>query len=116
MMPASRLVVDDARHAELFARHFVDHVTHRRAELDDRRRRAGVHQRFDPHQFLSELAAGMQVGEVLFAEALLDEQRHRQRVTERQRRRRARRRNEVQRACLLGHAAVERQVSGLRER
>ena len=46
----------------------------------------------------------MQVREVLLAEALLDEQRHRERVAERERGRRARGRHEVQRAGLLGDA------------
>ena len=77
---------------------------------------ARVHQRFDAHQPLAELAAGMQVREILLAEALLDEQRHRQRVADRERRGRARGRHEVHRARFFGHAAVERHVGGLRER
>ena len=83
---------------------------------DDRRGVAGVHRVLDPHQAPSELAAGMQGREVLLAEALAHQQRHRQRVAERERRGRAGGRRQVQRAGFLGDAAVERDVGGLRQR
>ena len=75
----------------------------------------GVHQRFDPHEPLAQLAPRMQVGEILLPEALFDQQRHGQRVANRQRGGRARRRREVHRTRLLGDAAVERHVGGLRQ-
>ena len=89
---------------------------HRRVGANDRRLLAAVHQLLDAHQPLAQLAAGMQVGEVLLPEALGDEQRHRQRVAERQRRGGAGGRHEVQRARFLRHAAVERDVGRLRQR
>ena len=61
-----------------------------------------------PHQALAELAARVQVGEVVLAEAAPHQQRHRQRVAERERRGRARGRREVQRAGLLVDVRVER--------
>ncbi len=47
---------------------------------------AAVHQLPGAHQALAEHAAGVQVGEVLGLESLLDQHRHRQRVAQRQRR------------------------------
>ena len=87
-----------------------------RVAADDGQLLARVHQLLDAHQALAELAARVQVGEVLLPEALAHEQRHRQRVAERERGGRARGRHEVQRARLLGDAAVERDVGRLAER
>ena len=58
------------------------------------------------------LPPGCSDGEVLLAEALAHEQRHRQRVAQRERRGRAGGRHEVHRAGFLGDAAVERDVGG----
>ena len=58
----------------------------------------------------------MQVGELLFAKALAPRQRHRQRVAERERGRRARRRRQVHRARFFGHVAAQRDVRRLAER
>ena len=66
-----------------------------------------MHQLLDAHQPLAQLAARMQAGEVFLLEALGDEQRHGQRVAERQRRSRAGRRHQIQRAGFLRDAAVE---------
>ena len=74
---------------------------------------AGVHQLLDPHQTLAQLAAGVKVCEVLGAEPFLDQERHRQRVAERQSGRGAGRRHEVERARLLGDVTVERDVGKL---
>ena len=75
-----------------------------------------VHRLLDPHQPPAELAARMQGREVLLAEALAHQQRHRERVAERQRRGGARGRHQVHRTRFLGDAAVERDVGRLRQR
>ena len=75
-----------------------------------------MHQLIDPHQLLAELAARVNLREVLLAESLFDEQRHAQRIAHRERGGRARRRHEVQRARLFGHLAVQRDVGRLRQR
>ena len=64
---------------------------HRRLDVDNRQVVAGVHQPVDPQQALAEPAARVEVGEVLFSKPFLDQQCHRQGVTQRQRRGRARR-------------------------
>ena len=58
----------------------------------------------------------MNVREVFLPESLGDEQRHRQRVAERERRGRACGRHEVHRARFLGDVAIERDVRRLAER
>ena len=68
----------------------------------------------DAHQPRPELAARVEGRELLLAEALAHQQRHRQRVAERERRRGARGRHQVHRAGLFGDAAVERDVGRLR--
>ena len=75
-----------------------------------------MHQGFDPHQLLAQFAARVQVREVLLAKSLLDQQRHRQRIPESQGRRGAGRRHQVQRARLLGHVAIQRQIGGVGQR
>ena len=75
-------------------------------------RSGGPHDVLDPQQQLpAERAAGMEAGEVLARESLLLEQRHRQRVAERQRGRGARRRREVVRAGLLATQASSATVA-----
>ena len=83
---------------------------------DDRRLgRRACHQLLDAHEPLAQLAARMQVGEVLLAETLGHEQRHGERIAEGERGRGARRGHQVQRARLLRHAAIERDVGRLAE-
>ena len=77
---------------------------------------AGVHQLFHPHQALAKLTAGMEVGEVLGAESLFDQQRHRQRVAEREGGGGAGGRHQVERARLFGDVAIERDVGKLAQR
>ena len=108
--------IDDARHAERFLRDLGDDVAHRRVGLDDRRIGAAVHQLIDAHQLLAQLAARMNLGEVLFAESLFDEQRHAQRVAHRERGGRAGGGHEIERTRFFRHLAVERDVGRLRER
>ena len=100
--------VDHARHAEPLPGHFVDHVPHGRVEGHAGTGVSAVHQAFDPRELLPELAARMQVREVLRAKALGHEQRHRQGVAHRERGRRRRRRRQVERAGLArdGHVAT----------
>src|SRR5581483_4959509 len=62
--------IDDAGHAQLLARHLVDHVAHAGVGPHDGAVRARVHQRLDPHQTLAELAARMQAREIVLAESL----------------------------------------------
>ena len=109
------LRVDDAGHAQSFAGYLVDHAGDRCVRLHDGRVVTAVHQLFDAHQPLSELSAGMQARKALLAEALGDEQRHRQRVSERQGRRRAGRRHQVHWARFFRDAAIERDVGCLAE-
>ena len=108
--------VGDGGHAEPLARHLVEDVRHRRRRLHDRRRGAAVHDVLDLHQPASELAGRMQRRELILAEPLADEERHRQRVAHREGGGRARRRHEVHRTGFLGDGAVERDVGGLGER
>ena len=110
------LGIDDAGHAEALPGHLVDDVRHRGVFADRGELLAGVHQLIEPHQALAELPARMEVREVLLPEALAHEQRHRERVAQRQRRRGAGGRREVERARFLVHAAVERDVGRLPER
>ncbi len=56
--------------AELLRGHFVDYVGHGSGGADDRDLVAGVHEVANAGQALAELAAGMEFGEVLDAEAL----------------------------------------------
>ena len=65
---------------------------------------------------LAELAAGVQMGEVVLPETAPDQQRHRERIAERQRGRRARGRREIHRTRLFGHVTVQRDVGGPAER
>ena len=117
MMPTSSFVALTTHvMPSAFARHLVDDVAHRRVGRDDRRVGAAVHQLIDAHQLLAELAARMDLGEVLFAESLFDEQRHAERVAHRERGGRAGGRHEIERARFFGHLAVERHVGRLRER
>jgi FAD/FMN-containing dehydrogenase len=52
-------------YAQLFARHLIDHIRHAGMGRDGGEVVAGMHQRFDPRQFLAELASGMEVGKIL---------------------------------------------------
>ena len=93
------------------ARHLVDHLAHDRPGHDARHVIALVHQLLDSHQPFSEPAAGVQTGEVIGLKALFDQDRHGQRVAERQHRGGAGCRHEIHRAGFFRHAAVERDVS-----
>ena len=64
----------------------------------------------------TERTAGMQPREVLAAKSLVLEQRHGERVAERERDRGARRRREIVRTRLLAHPRIERHVAQPRER
>src|SRR6185369_14894810 len=110
------LVIDYTRHPEALARDLVDDLRHRRAGLHDWGLITTLHQLFGAHQSLTELSAWMQTGEVLLAESLGDQQRHRDRVAEGQRGGGAGRGNEVHRAGFLGDTAVQGDVCGLRQR
>jgi hypothetical protein len=57
----------------------------------------------------------MKAGEVLGSKPFFNQQRHRQRVADRQRRGGTGGRDEIQRARFLGDAAVERDVGCLRQ-
>src|SRR5215470_5429871 len=57
--------------SELFSRHFINHVGHRRPGSYTRNRFADMHQRFHAGQTLAEFASGMEVGEVFFLETTL---------------------------------------------
>ena len=117
MMPASRPSASTTLVMPSFLRaHLGDDVAHRRVDRDPRQGLAGVHQRVRAHQALAQRAAGMQVGEVVLAEAAPDEQRHRQRVAERERRGRARRRRQIERARFLVDVGVEDDVGRLAQR
>ena len=109
------VVVDDARHAEPLARHLVDDVAH--ARVDARtigRGVAAVHQRSRRASAACRACRRGAGSRSPPRGSPFDEQRHRQRVAERQRRRRARGRHQVHRARFLGDAAVERDVGRLR--
>ena len=88
-----------------------------RFRLDARHRLAGPHDVGDARQQPPpQRAAGVRPGEVVGGEAAGIEQRHGQRVTERQRCGRARRRCQVQGAGLAPRAGVEVDVGQLRQR
>ena len=75
-----------------------------------------MHQVLHAHQALAQLAARMQVREVLFAKPFPHEQRHGQRIANRERGRGAGGWHEVQRARLSRDVAIERDIGGLAER
>ena len=107
-------VVDDRRHAEFFRADLDDHVPERRGRAHRGDRLVAVHNLFDrEEQALAQRAAGMIAGEILGLDALVFEQRHRQRVAQRQGRRRAGGGREVQRAGLFLHADIEHHVAVL---
>ena len=109
--------VDDRRHAHALAAHLDDRVGERRGDRRHRKRRAGAHDVADAReQAPPERAAGMRAREVLRGEPARVEQRQRERVAQRERGGRARRRREAQRAGLGVDRRVEVQVRGLRER
>ena len=89
---------------------------HRRLDVDNRQVVAGVHQPVDPQQALAEPAARVEVGEVLFSKPFLDQQCHRQGVTQRQRRGRTGGRHQIHRARLDPYLAIEHHIGGTRER
>jgi hypothetical protein len=85
-------------------------------QLHHRQGIATVHELFDPHQLLAQLAAGMQIGKVFRLETLLDQHCHGQRVAHGQGRGRAGSRHQVHGTGFFRDPAVERDVGGLGQR
>ena len=109
--------VDDDAHAEALLRHHDQALGQPRLRANYRQIVAGAHDVGDVQQQLAaERAAGMRTREVLGSEAARLEQRHGQRVAERERRRGAGRGREVERAGFLGDAHVEMHAGGARQR
>ncbi len=66
-----------------------------------------MHQLLDAHEFLAEVAAGVEGGEVLRLKSLLDQHRHRQRIAEGEHGCRARGRHKVHGARLFRDLTVQ---------
>jgi hypothetical protein len=110
--------VDDARHADALARHLVQRRGQQRVGgAVARQLRALAHDVRDVHEeAAAQRAARVMLGELLAAEAARFQQRHRERVAQRQRRGGARRGRQVERARFLVDAGIQVHVRLARER
>ena len=105
-MPA---FVHHSRRAQALGAHFAHELGEGRVRPDLRHGAAAAHDVAHVcEQLAAERTTGVRAGEVFFPETACVEQRHRQRVAERELRRGAGRGRQIQRAGFLGHAAVKR--------
>ena len=96
------------RHAQLLARHLVDHLRHQCGWRDLRERLAAVHQVAYTRQSPAQAASRVQIGKVAWLEAGAAAQFQRNRISQRQHDCGRGRGGKVQRARFLGDADVQR--------
>ena len=102
--------------AQLLARHFVDHIGHGCRGCNHGDLVARVHQVADLGQLLAQLAARVQLREILGAEALAQAYGDGQGVSQGQHGGGRGRRRQIQPAGLALHAAIQGHVTGLGQR
>ncbi len=106
----------DGGHPEFFARHLVDDVFHGRSGCDTRDGVAGVHELAHAGEALAQLAAGVERGKIFGLEAFLNRDSDGESVAKREHGSSGGGGREAHATGFTWHAAVERDITGERER